>query len=125
MASAVRDTTNNRMELTAAIEGLKRLNEPHLVQLFTDSQYLRLGITVWIVNWKRKGWVTHGKTPVKNRDLWEELDRLSAIHRIQWEWVKGHSGHEQNERCDVLAGKAIRELTSSSSVPNPQSTGLR
>lgn len=110
ISSAVRNTTNNRMELTAAIEGLKRLVEPHLVQIFTDSQYLRLGITVWINNWKRNGWVVKRRRLVKNRDLWEELDRLSGYHRIEWQWVKGHSGHAQNERCDVLAGKAIREL---------------
>ena len=98
-----RDTTNNRMELTAAIEALKALNEPCRVSLTTDSTYVKDGITQWLANWKRNGWKTAAKKPVKNKDLWQTLDHESARHEIDWCWVKGHSGHPENERADRLA----------------------
>ena len=98
-----RDTTNNRMELTAAIEALKALNEPCRVSLTTDSTYVKDGITQWLTNWKRNGWKTAAKKPVKNQDLWQTLDHESARHEIDWCWVKGHSGHPENERADRLA----------------------
>lgn len=104
------DTTNNRMELTAAIEGLKALNKKSNVKLSTDSKYVMQGITEWISNWKRNGWRTAAKKPVKNADLWETLDALSAQHEIEWEWVKGHAGHPENERADELANKGIDTL---------------
>ena len=100
-------TTNNRMELMAAIEGLAALKRPSRVVLTTDSQYLRLGVRQWLKTWKRNGWRTSGKQPVKNRDLWERLDELCAKHHIEWHWVKGHSGHPENERVDREANKAI------------------
>jgi ribonuclease HI len=100
-------TTNNRMELMAVIEALRALKEPCSVNLYTDSQYLKNGITSWIHAWKRNGWKTSTKEPVKNRDLWEELDELSQKHHIRWHWVPGHQGHPENERCDVLARSAI------------------
>ena len=106
-SGAVPDTTNNRMELQAAIEALRLLNRPCLVALYTDSDYLRQGITAWIKGWKRNGWVTSTKDPVKNRDQWEELDRLSGRHTIHWHWLKGHAGHPLNERCDLLANRAM------------------
>ncbi len=98
-----RDTTNNRMELTAAIEALKALNEPCRVSLTTDSTYVKDGITQWLANWKRNGWKTAAKKPVKNKDLWQTLDHESLRHEIDWCWVKGHSGHPENERADRLA----------------------
>ena len=98
-----RDTTNNRMELTAAIEALKALSEPCEVSLTTDSTYVKDGITQWLTNWKRNGWKTAAKKPVKNQDLWQALDHESARHEIDWCWVKGHSGHPENERADRLA----------------------
>ena len=97
------DTTNNRMELTAAIEALKALSEPCQVSLTTDSTYVKDGITQWLANWKRNGWKTAAKKPVKNKDLWQTLDHESARHEIDWCWVKGHSGHPENERADRLA----------------------
>jgi len=97
------DTTNNRMELTAAIEALKALSEPCQVSLTTDSTYVKDGITQWLANWKRNGWRTAAKKPVKNQDLWQALDHESARHEIDWCWVKGHSGHPENERADRLA----------------------
>jgi ribonuclease HI len=103
-------TTNNRMELRAAIEGLRALKEPCTVQLFTDSEYLRNGITQWIKGWKARGWITKDKQPVKNADLWRELDSACARHRVTWGWLKGHAGHADNERCDVLAGEAIQAI---------------
>jgi len=105
-----RDTTNNRMELTAAIEGLKALTEPCDVVLTTDSQYVRKGITEWLAGWKRKGWRTAAKQPVKNVDLWQALDEQSNRHKVDWRWVKGHSGHAENERADQLANRGIDEL---------------
>ncbi|WP_339615167.1 ribonuclease HI [uncultured Gilvimarinus sp.] len=105
-----RNTTNNRMELTAAIEGLKALTEACEVVLTTDSQYVRKGITEWLAGWKRKGWRTASKQPVKNVDLWQALDEQSNRHKIDWRWVKGHSGHAENERADQLANRGIDEL---------------
>jgi ribonuclease HI len=103
-------TTNNRMELRAAIEGLRALKQPCAVELFTDSEYLRNGITQWIKGWKARGWVTKDKKPVKNADLWRELDLACARHQVTWGWLKGHAGHADNERCDVLAGEAIQAI---------------
>lgn len=96
-------TTNNRMEMLACIKGLQALNEPCSVDLTTDSQYVRQGITQWIHNWKKRGWKTAAKAPVKNVDLWKMLDAESVKHQVSWHWVKGHSGHPENERCDDLA----------------------
>ena len=104
------ETTNNRMELRAAIEGLSALTRPSTVALTTDSQYVRKGITEWIENWKARGWKTASKSPVKNKDLWVMLDGLSQRHSVDWHWVKGHSGHEENERVDALANRGIDEL---------------
>jgi len=100
-------TTNNIMELKAAVEALKLLKEPCTVVLTTDSTYVKNGISDWIFNWKKNGWKTAAKKPVKNKSLWQELDKLCQNHKIQWEWVKGHSGHPENERCDELANEAI------------------
>lgn len=103
-------TTNNRMELTAAISALERLKEPCRVVLHTDSQYLRDGVTKWIHGWKRKGWVTSSRQPVKNVDLWKALDAATTKHQIDWRWVKGHAGNAGNERCDGLASAAIAKV---------------
>ncbi|HUG46511.1 MAG TPA: ribonuclease HI [Sphingomicrobium sp.] len=97
------ETTNNRMELVAAIEALKALKRPCRVELFTDSSYVRDGITKWIHGWLRNGWRTAGRKPVKNADLWEELVEAAARHEVNWHWVRGHSGHAENERVDALA----------------------
>lgn len=102
-------TTNNRMELTAAIEGLRALREPCQVDLVTDSQYMKNGITKWIHGWKRNGWMTSARKPVINQDLWTELDGLTQTHRVAWSWTKGHAGHADNNRCDELATRAARE----------------
>lgn len=102
-----RDTTNNRMELMAAIEGLKALSEHCRVELTTDSQYVRQGITQWMINWKKNGWKTSAKKPVKNADLWRMLDDEVARHEVNWHWVKGHSGHRENEIADQLANDGI------------------
>ena len=104
------DTTNNRMELMAAIRALEALKRPCRVILTTDSEYLRKGITEWMANWKRRGWKTADKKPVKNRELWQRLDTAASRHRIQWDWVRGHSGHPENERADQLANRGIDEL---------------
>jgi len=104
------ETTNNRMELTAAIRGLEALTRPCLVRIVTDSVYVSKGISEWLPNWIRKGWRTTGKTPVKNADLWQRLVTAEKRHRVQWEWVKGHSGHPGNERADRLANKGLDEL---------------
>ena len=101
------ETTNNRMELTAAIKALEALKRPADVRLHTDSQYLRLGITIWIRDWKRRGWKTADKKPVKNTDLWQRLEQAAEHHRVQWIWIKGHSGHDGNERADRLARDAV------------------
>lgn len=106
-------TTNNRMELTAAIEGLKHLKESCAVEIITDSEYLKNGITTWIHAWKRKGWKSSDGKPVKNQDLWMALDELAAGHQIRWKWTKGHASHEDNNRCDELANRAAREQISS------------
>lgn len=105
------NTTNNRMELQAAISGLAALKEPCTVALTTDSQYLRKGITEWLAGWKRNGWKTADKKPVKNADLWQALEAETLRHQIQWLWVKGHSGHRENEMADQLANLAIQELS--------------
>ena len=104
------DTTNNRMELTAAIEALKALSEPCRVSLTTDSKYVKDGITQWLADWKRNGWKTAAKKPVKNQDLWQALDHESARHEVDWCWVKGHSGHPENERADRLANLGMSEV---------------
>jgi len=103
-------TTNNRMEMQAAIEALRVLKEPCQVTFFTDSEYLRDGITAWVAAWKKKGWKTKERKPVKNCDLWRQLDELAAQHKISWEWVKGHAGNTWNERCDLLANQQIRSI---------------
>jgi ribonuclease HI len=100
-------TTNNRMELMAVIEALRSLKRPLLVHVHTDSQYVQKGMTEWIHNWKKRGWKTAGKEPVKNEDLWRLLDKLAAEHKIEWHWVKGHAGHAENERADALARRGI------------------
>ena len=107
IAGAERDTTNNRMELRAAIEGLAALKRRARVVLTTDSQYVRQGITQWLPGWKRNGWKTAARQPVKNRDLWERLDALAGAHDVEWHWVRGHSGHPENERVDLEANRAI------------------
>lgn len=105
-----RDTTNNRMELQAAIEGLRALKHPCRVNLTTDSVYVKNGITTWLASWKAKGWKTAGRKPVKNIDLWQALDQLNQQHEVEWHWVKGHSGHRENEIADELANRGIDEL---------------
>lgn len=104
------ETTNNRMELMAAIEALATLRRPCTVALYTDSQYMRKGITEWLANWKRNGWRTAAKKPVKNADLWQRLDDAAKGHDISWHWVKGHSGHPGNELADQLANKGVDEI---------------
>jgi len=104
------NTTNNRMELMAAIQALSALKRPCRVELTTDSQYVRKGITEWMADWKRRGWKTAAKKPVKNRDLWEQLDALVEQHDIRWHWVRGHSGHAENEQVDALANQGIDEM---------------
>jgi len=103
-------TTNNRMELMAAIQALEALKRPCKVELHTDSQYVRKGITEWIGGWKARGWRTADKKPVKNEDLWKRLDEARARHQVDWRWVKGHNGHELNERADGLANKGMTEM---------------
>ncbi len=100
-------TTNNRMELTAAIMALEALKQPSEVDLHTDSQYVRGGVTGWIHGWKRNGWRTADKKPVKNMELWQQLDAATANHQVRWHWVKGHAGHPENERADVLAREGM------------------
>ena len=104
------ETTNNRMELTAVIRSLEALKRPSSVNVHTDSQYVQKGISEWIHNWKRNGWRTADKKPVKNADLWQTLDSLAKQHQIKWIWVKGHAGHPGNERADALANRGIDEL---------------
>ncbi len=104
------DTTNNRMELMAAIAALEALTRPCSVDLTTDSQYVRNGITQWMAAWKRRGWKTSDRKPVKNVDLWQRLDEAQARHEVRWHWVRGHSGHPENEQADLLANEAIDEL---------------
>jgi ribonuclease HI len=108
LTGSERQTTNNRMELLAAITGLRSLAEPSRVSVVTDSQYVVNGMKSWIHNWRRKGWRTASGEPVKNRDLWEELDELARRHRVTWTWIRGHAGHPENERADFLAREAAR-----------------
>ena len=110
LSGATAETTNNRMELTAAIEALRALKRPCVVELTTDSQYVRQGITSWITNWKRRGWKTSDRKPVKNVDLWQALDLEAARHKVSWHWVRGHSGHPENELADQLANEAIDRM---------------
>jgi ribonuclease HI len=105
------ETTNNRMELTAAIMALEALNRSCKVRVVTDSQYVRQGITEWLANWKKRNWKTAAKKPVKNQDLWQRLDEAVSSHDIEWEWVRGHSGHPGNEQADRLANEAIDEMS--------------
>ncbi len=105
-------TTNNRMELIAVIKGLETLIRPCRVRIVTDSQYVKQGITQWIARWRRNGWRTASKQPVKNRDLWERLDAALQMHQVEWEWVRGHAGHPENERADQLANKGVRSIRS-------------
>ncbi len=108
------DTTNNRMELTAAIEALKALKKPCHVDLTTDSEYVRRGVLEWVHGWQRNGWKTSDKKPVKNQDLWQALVLEMARHQIEWHWVKGHDGHPENERADQLANRGVDQLISGS-----------
>jgi ribonuclease HI len=108
-------TTNNRMELMAAIQALEALKRPCKVELHTDSQYLRTGITEWLAAWKARGWKTAAKAPVKNEDLWKRLDAARARHDVAWRWVKGHAGHELNERADELARRGLKETVGAGS----------
>jgi len=101
------ETTNNRMEMMAVIQGLRSLKRPCTVRVVTDSNYLVKGMTEWVPKWVRKNWINSKKEPVLNRDLWEKLLELSKVHRIEWQWIKGHEGHKENERCDKLAREAI------------------
>ena len=110
LSGAARETTNNRMELQAAICALRALNQACVVELLTDSQYVKNGITTWVHGWKRRGWLTAAKEPVKNEDLWKELDQITSRHQVEWRWLKGHAGHPLNERCDVLARNAIAKV---------------
>ena len=110
LSGAEPHTTNNRMEMTAAIMALETLKRPCRVKLVTDSEYLKKGITEWLKNWKKRNWLTSNKTPVKNEDLWRRLDQAVSRHEVAWEWVKGHNGHMENELVDVLANNAIKEL---------------
>ncbi|MES9843681.1 MAG: ribonuclease HI [Candidatus Sedimenticola sp. PURPLELP] len=104
------ETTNNRMELAAVINALKALTRPSQVLVTTDSQYVKNGISQWIHNWKKNGWKTAARKPVKNEDLWRELDQQVALHDVEWAWVKGHSGHPENELADALANRGIESL---------------
>ena len=104
-------TTNNRMELTAIIQGLAALKRPCAVVIYTDSQYVKNGMEKWIHGWKKNGWKTAAKQPVKNEDLWQQLDRLAAQHQIQWQWVRGHAGHAENERADALANQGVASVS--------------
>ncbi|HEY5791171.1 MAG TPA: ribonuclease HI [Gammaproteobacteria bacterium] len=110
LSGAEAQTTNNRMELTAAIEALRALKRACRVELTTDSQYVRQGITAWLPNWRKRDWKTSDRKPVKNVDLWQALEREAARHQVSWHWVRGHSGHAENERADRLANLAIDRL---------------
>ncbi len=107
LSGGTADTTNNRMELMAAISALEALKEPVTADLYTDSAYVRDGIAKWIIGWKKNGWKTADKKPVKNAELWQRLDEARKIHKVDWHWVKGHAGHPENERCDELAREAM------------------
>lgn len=106
-------TTNNRMELQAAIQALAALKQPCQVILTTDSEYVRKGITEWLTRWRQRGWLTADKKPVKNADLWQQLDYEAARHQVEWHWVKGHNGHKENEIADQLANRGINEMLAS------------
>lgn len=108
-------TTNNRMELTAPIQALESLTRPCSVRLYTDSTYVRNGISSWVAKWKANGWTTSGRTPVKNADLWRRLDEAAARHQVEWLWVKGHAGHPENERADRLAARGLQEAVAAKS----------
>lgn len=110
LSGAETNTTNNRMELMAAIQALNTLREACIIELYTDSQYVQKGITEWLPQWKKRHWKTAGNKPVKNADLWQELDKQASCHQISWHWVKGHNGHLENELVDALANKAIDRL---------------
>lgn len=112
------DTTNNRMELMAAIMALEALTQPCQVVLTTDSRYVMDGITQWMANWKKRGWKTASRQPVKNADLWRRLDAACGKHTIEWQWVKGHSGHPENEKADALANRGIDELLQKKGMPS-------
>ncbi|EEW05377.1 ribonuclease HI [Vibrio mimicus] len=120
LARGYRLTTNNRMEMLAAVVALQTLKEPCRVILTTDSQYVRQGITQWIHNWKLRGWRTADKKPVKNADLWQALDRETARHQVEWRWVKGHAGHRENEMCDELARQAAENPTEDDTGYQPE-----
>jgi ribonuclease HI len=110
LSGGVPATTNNRMELQAAIEALGALKEPCEVDFYTDSEYVKKGVSAWVSLWKRNGWKTKAKKPVKNEDLWRALDARAATHRVTWHWLKGHAGHVENERCDQLANAEIAKI---------------
>ena len=110
ISGSAKSTTNNIMELTAAVVALKQLKEPCEVTLTSDSQYLVKGMTQWIKGWVKKGWLTAAKQPVKNKDIRLELNKLNKIHKISWKWVRGHQGHAENERCDLLANMAVDKM---------------
>ena len=110
MSGGQRNTTNNRMEIMAAIMALETLKRPCKVTITTDSQYLMKGITEWLKNWKKRDWMTSQKTPVKNADLWKRLDEVASRHEVQWRWVKGHNNHNENERADALARNEIKKF---------------
>lgn len=113
-------TTNNRMELTAAIRALEALKRPCQVRAYTDSLYVRNGISEWLVDWKRRGWKTAARKPVKNEDLWRQLDELAARHDVRWHWVKGHAGHVDNERADRLANRGLEETLAQGTIDRSQ-----
>lgn len=110
LSGAEKDTTNNRMELMAAIQALAAIEQPCKIDLHTDSQYVQKGITEWLSGWKKRGWIKSDKKPVKNADLWQALDYEAGRHQVSWHWVRGHSGHPENERADRIANEAIDTL---------------
>ncbi len=112
-------TTNNRMELLAVIRALELLKRPVHARVHTDSQYVQKGISEWIHNWKARGWKTAAKAPVKNADLWQELDRAASRHQVDWIWVRGHAGHVENERADALARQGVASVRSATTAPSP------
>ncbi|WP_412542561.1 ribonuclease HI [Longispora sp. K20-0274] len=118
------ETTNNRMELMAPIRALESLKRPVTVRLFTDSTYVRNGITGWVAKWKRNGWQTSARQPVKNVDLWQRLDAAVAVHEVEWHWVKGHAGHPENERADRLANRGLEETLRAAGI-DPHSAAVR
>lgn len=122
LSGGFRLTTNNRMELLAAIIGLESLKDSCFVELTTDSQYVRLGITQWLAGWKRNNWRTSQKQPVKNQDLWQRLDQACSKHKVNWHWVKAHNGHPENERCDELARAAATHQATSVDAAFEQSS---